>query len=160
MYFRLCRQAAPASPGAVAARLAELFARREERDLERMAGLLEFASAPGCITRRLLAHFGEELPEENCGHCHFCRTGAPAARVVLPASPIAPFTETDAEKIRTLIFEENAALSSPRTQTRYLFGLTSPATTRAKLTKRPDFLLAGRRRPSGRCSRKWRACWE
>jgi ATP-dependent DNA helicase RecQ len=137
--FRLCGDAARVSPGEVAARLAELFARREERDLQRMAGLLEFASAPGCITRRLLAHFGEKLDDENCGHCHFCRTGEPAVSAVLPASPIAPFTETGAEEIRALIFEENAALPSPRALTRYLCGLTSPATTRAKLTRRPAF---------------------
>jgi ATP-dependent DNA helicase RecQ len=137
--FRLCKQAAPVTPGEVAARLAELFARREERDLERMAGLLEFASAPGCITRRLLAHFGEELAEENCGHCHFCRTGEPASRVTLPRSPLAPFTEADEEDIRALIFEENPSLRSPRAVTRYFCGLTSPATTRAKLTRRPAF---------------------
>jgi ATP-dependent DNA helicase RecQ len=136
--FRLC-QSAPTPPADVAARLAELFARREERDLERMAGLLEFAAAPGCITRRLLAHFGENLDGENCGHCHFCRTGEPAARIELPATPIPLLTDTDAEEIRALIFEENAALSSPRALTRYLCGLTSPATTRAKLTKRPAF---------------------
>jgi len=49
------------------------------------------------------------------------------------------FTEADAEDIRALIFEENASLASPRALTRYLCGLTSPATTRAKLTRRPDF---------------------
>ncbi|MDR3403891.1 MAG: RecQ family ATP-dependent DNA helicase [Chthoniobacter sp.] len=137
--FRLCRQAAAAAPEEVAANLAKLFARREERDLERMAGLLEFASAPGCITRRLLAHFGETLDDENCGHCHFCRTGEPATRVMLPASPAKEFTDADAEDIRALIFEENGSLASPRAVTRYFCGLTSPATTRAKLTRRPDF---------------------
>ena len=157
--FRLCGDAATVAPAEVATRLAELFARREERDLQRMAGLLEFASAPGCITRRLLAHFGEMLDDENCGHCHFCRTGEPAARVVLPASPIAPFTEEDAEEIRALIFEENAALASPRALTRYLCGLTSPATTRAKLTRRPDF---GRwaTRPFRSVLEQVEACWE
>ena len=137
--FRLCGQSAPVPAAEVAAHLAELFARREVRDLERMAGLLEFASAPGCITRRLLAHFGENLADENCGHCHFCGTGEPAARLVLPATPIMPFTEADTEEIRALVSEENAALSSPRAVTRYLCGLTSPATTRAKLTKRRGF---------------------
>jgi ATP-dependent DNA helicase RecQ len=156
--FRLC-QSAPVPPAGVAARLAELFARREERDLERMAGLLEFAAAPGCITRRLLAHFGENLGGENCGNCHFCRTGEPAARVELPAAPNVPLTDIDAEEIRALIFEENAALSSPRALTRYLCGLTSPATTRAKLTKRADF---GRyaAAPFRTVLAQVEACWE
>ena len=93
------------------------------------------AASPAACSR----YFGEALAEENCGHCHFCRTGEPAARVPLPVSPIAPFTDADAEEIRELIFEEHAALSTPRALTRYLCGLTSPATTRAKLTRRPEF---------------------
>jgi ATP-dependent DNA helicase RecQ len=137
--FRLLGEAAAASAGAVASRLTELFARREERDLERLAGILEFAAAPGCITRRLLAHFGENLADDNCGHCHFCRTGEPATRVVLPAVPVAPFTAGDAQTIGGLIREKHAALSSPRALARLLCGLTSPATTRAKLTRRPEF---------------------
>jgi ATP-dependent DNA helicase RecQ len=137
--FRLCGDAAQASPAEVATRLAGLFAQREERDLQRMAGILEFAAASGCITRRLLAHFGENLAGEKCGHCHFCRTGEPATPIALPASPVPEFTDADREEIRELMFEENPSLSTPRSLTRYLCGLTSPATTRAKLTRRPEF---------------------
>jgi ATP-dependent DNA helicase RecQ len=137
--FRLCEGAAGVQPPKVAARLAELFARREERDVQRMAGVLDFCTDTGCITRRLLAHFGETLAEEKCGHCHFCRTGEPAARVTLPASTVPPFTEADTEEIRELIFEEIPALATPRAVARFLCGLTSPATTRAKLSKRPEF---------------------
>jgi ATP-dependent DNA helicase RecQ len=137
--FRLCGDAAQVPPGEVAGRLTELFAQREERDLQRLAGLLEFVSAPGCITRRLLAHFGENLEGDNCGHCHFCRTGEPAARVVLQASPIAHFSPVEVEEIRQLILEKHASLSTPRALTRFLCGLSSPATTRAKLTRRRDF---------------------
>ncbi len=138
--FRLYGDAAQRDPATVAAHQAELFAKREARDSQRLAQILEFAGASGCITRRLLAYFGEALAEENCGHCHFCRTGEPAdPAVALPASPIPPFTDADAEEIRALIFEEHAALATPRQLTRFLCGLSSPATSRAKLTKRPEF---------------------
>ncbi|MEA3208105.1 MAG: ATP-dependent helicase RecQ [Chthoniobacter sp.] len=137
--FRLCDGAAQRDPAAVAARQAELFAQREERDSQRLAQILDFARQSGCITRRLLGYFGEALVEENCGHCHFCRTGAPAKPVALPATPIPPFTEAHADDIRALIFEEHPPLSTPRQITRFLCGLTSPATARAKLTKRPEF---------------------
>ena len=137
--FRLNPAAAARDPAQVAAALAEQFAQREARDSQRLAQILDFASASGCITRRLLGYFGEPLAEENCGHCHFCRTGEPAAAVDLPATPIPPFTEGDAEEIRALIFEEIPSLSTPRAVTRLLCGLTSPATTRSKLTKRPEF---------------------
>jgi ATP-dependent DNA helicase RecQ len=105
--YRLSGDASGRDAAAVAARLAELFARREERDSQRLAQILDFASAAGCITRRLLAYFGEELAEENCGHCHFCRTGTPAERIELPATEIPPFTDADADEIRALAFEEH-----------------------------------------------------
>jgi ATP-dependent DNA helicase RecQ len=137
--FRLCDDAAQRDPAMVAAHQAELFAQREARDSERLAQILDFATQPGCITRRLLAYFGEALEEEKCGHCHFCRTGEPARAVALPALPVPPFTEEDDEQIRALIFEELPPLSTPRQVTRFLCGLTSPATSRARLTKRAEF---------------------
>ena len=137
--FRLCGDAAQRDPGAVAAALAEKFAAREERDSQRLAQILDFAGASGCITHRLLAYFGEPLAGDNCGHCHYCRTGEPAAPIALPATPVPPFTAADLETIRELILEELPALSTPRQLTRFLCGLASPAATRARLTKRPDF---------------------
>jgi len=137
--YRLSGDAADRDPAQVAVALAEQFAQREARDSQRLAQILDFASASGCITRRLLGYFGEPLAEENCGHCHYCRTGEPSAPVVLPATPIPPFTYADTEQITDLILEELPALSTPRAVTRFLCGLTSPATTRAKLTKRPEF---------------------
>ena len=137
--FRLCGDAAQRDPATVAAHQAELFAQREARDSQRLAQILDFARAPGCITRRLLAYFGEPLADENCGHCHYCRTGEPASTITLPATPIPPFPHAASEEICDLILEENPSLNSPRAVTRFLCGLTSPATTRAKLTKRPEF---------------------
>ena len=43
------------------------------------------------------------------------------------------------EEICDLILEENPSLATPRALTRFLCGLTSPATTKAKLTKRREF---------------------
>jgi ATP-dependent DNA helicase RecQ len=137
--FRLCGDPARRDPAQIAEHQAELFAHRETRDSQRLTQILNFARAPGCITRRLLAYFGEPLADENCGHCHYCRTGEPIAPIELPATPIAEFTDADTEEIRALIFEEIPSLSTPRQLTRFLCGLTSPATTRAKLTKRPEF---------------------
>lgn len=137
--FRLSGDAVQRDPAEIAAHQAELFAQRETRDSQRLTQILDFASASGCITRRLLSYFGESLDEENCGHCHYCRTGQPATTVELPATPIPAFTESDTEEIRALIFEEIPSLSTPRQLTRFLCGLTSPATSRAKLTRRPEF---------------------
>lgn len=137
--FRLCGDAAHRDPADVAARLTALFEKREERDRERLEGMLEFASAPGCITRRLLDYFGEAMGDAGCGHCHSCRTGQPGARVQLPATPVPAFTEEQEAELRSLLAEGQRSLATPRQVTRFLCGLTSPATTRAKLTRRPEF---------------------
>ncbi len=137
--YRLTGDAAQRDPATVAAALATLFQQREERETQRLAQIIDFATQPGCITRRLLGYFGEPLADENCGHCHYCRTGTPAEKTALPATPLPAFTEADAEMIRELAFEEHPPLATPRQLTRYLCGLTSPATSRAKLTKRPEF---------------------
>lgn len=137
--YRLCGHPGQHDPSAVAARQVELFEQREARDSQRLQQILDFASQSGCITRRLLGYFGEALEEESCGHCHYCRTGEPATTVILPSAPISKITDQDLDEIRELIFEEHAALSSPRQLTRFLCGLTSPATTRGKLTKLPSF---------------------
>jgi ATP-dependent DNA helicase RecQ len=137
--FRLVGDDAERDPAAVAARLVELFTQREARDSQRLAQMLEFARASGCIVQRLLGYFGEALAEEKCGHCHYCRTGEPATPITLPASSVAAFTGADTEEMQNLILEELPALATPRQVTRFLCGLSSPATARARLTRRAEF---------------------
>jgi ATP-dependent DNA helicase RecQ len=137
--FRLGPDASRHAPADVAARLTGLFIQREERDSRRLAQILDFTCQSGCITRRLLHYFGETLDQEHCGHCHWCRTGTPPERIELPATPVAPLDESAEADIRTLVDQRLPSLSTPRQLTRYLCGLTSPATSRAKLTRRPEF---------------------
>ncbi|MCX6978472.1 MAG: helicase-related protein, partial [Verrucomicrobia bacterium] len=137
--FQLTAEAANAHPATVAAAQSLLFAERESRDSLRLTQILDFTTQTGCITQRLLHYFGEPLPEASCHHCHFCKSQLPSSVIPLPATPIPPFTETDDDLIQALFFEEIPALSTPRQLTRFLCGLTSPATTRAKLTRRPEF---------------------
>jgi ATP-dependent DNA helicase RecQ len=59
--------------------------------------------------------------------------------VRLPSTAVAPFTGADAVEVRALMAEGIRSLSTPRQVTRFLCGLTSPATTRAKLTRRREF---------------------
>ena len=137
--FRLCEGSCNRDPSAVSRHLAELFLQREVRESRRMEQILNFATAPGCITRRLLAHFGEGLAGEQCGHCHFCRTGQPTSPFILPATPVKPITENGLAAIRALHAEGHTSLASPRQIARFLCGLTSPATSRARLARHPKW---------------------
>src|SRR5262249_50802477 len=94
-----------------------------------------FARLDGCRTRYLEQYFGEP-GESPCGHCGWClgeRSGD------LPTAPQRDFGSVEAALLKGLRATNQEALSSPRQMTRYLCGLSSPAASRARLTKEPAF---------------------
>ncbi len=118
-------------PSALAKNLFARFERREAGDVKRIGRVVEFASREGCLTRALLSYFGEEM-ENDCGHCGPCLGIEPT-----PMPPAKPrkLGGTARRAVAELRDENHAALATPRQMTRFLCGLTSPATTKAKLTK-------------------------
>jgi ATP-dependent DNA helicase RecQ len=116
------------------ATLIERFQRREENDLERIRQVLRFAAHTGCLTQYVLAYFGEV--RDVCGHCARCK-GVDHPPLPDVASPT--LDADDRTRIRALLDEKHGALRTPRQQARFLCGLTSPATTKAKLRKHGMF---------------------
>ncbi len=130
--YRLDR--APSDRAALCESLSRRFLRREEQDISRVQTMLQFAEEDGCLTRHLLAYFGQQ--REDCGHCARClgKTAQP-----LPPAKYRQPGESDAEPIRQLRAEGHAALAAPRQLARFLCGLSSPATGRARLRGHPMF---------------------
>ncbi len=114
-----------------------VFERRERADLQRLRQVLALAGHRGCLTAYLTAHFGETLTEP-CGHCERCR-GVPAHAVKRP--PARRPADDEWQALRALADERHAALATPRQLARFLCGLTSPASTRARLTRHAAFGL-------------------
>ena len=117
--------------------MVDRFSHREKRDIERLANVLEYVSANTCRTAYLLHYFGEPL-DSPCGHCDVCLNQF--------AGPLPPTNSRDLETrerdaIQSLKTEHHPALSTPRQMARFLCGLNSPATTRAKLRSHPAFAL-------------------
>ncbi len=114
----------------LAARLAAKFHEREQADLARLHQVLGMAAHSGCLTGYLTRHFGETL-QEPCGHCDRCR-GVPATSIRrrVPRHP----SDGELEAVRALVMENHAALGTPRQLARFLCGMSSPASTRARLT--------------------------
>ncbi len=114
-------------------RLHARFALHERREIERIASVLALVTANHCQTNHLVAHFGEQRTTD-CGHCSWCQT---REAVVLPPSRPAPdFARLiDPGAFGALVSAHPKALGLPRQQARFLCGLTSPATTKAKLSK-------------------------
>ena len=137
--FTLLRQ--PASLLEVRDGLADRFGRREHAETERIERVLALVEHDGCQVQALVGYFGETRADP-CGHCTFCLTGE---RQRVPGSEPAELT-VDAEALAVLTEQHPEALATPRQRARFLCGLTSPATTRAKLTRHPLFgSLADRR---------------
>jgi len=115
-------------------RLNERFQRREQQDIARIRRVVALAECTGCLPQSLLEYFGEEC--EACGTCCRCRGTAASP---LPAGNQKPLTAGDRQLVEKLVRERQSAWGTPRQLARFLCGITSPATTKAKLRKRPEF---------------------
>ncbi len=124
--------------------LLERFARRERAETARIENVLALVTHDGCQVCALVGYFGEAR-DEPCGHCSYCLTGRPQELPTPePKPPIERIVNADA--LATLRDGHPDALGMPRQQARFVAGITSPATTRAKLTRDPLFgSLADRR---------------
>ena len=122
------RLSVPAVMDEFIATLNARFEKRELNDIERIERVLTFAQHDGCLTQHLLAYFGE--PSDECGHCCRCLGEQP---VDLGAPGKQSFNESDETRIHELIAAGHQSIQSPRQLTRFLCGITSPATSRAKL---------------------------
>ena len=98
-----------------------------------MAGVAGLAGGEGCLVRRLLGYFGEDLGHD-CGHCGPCAGDHPV-RLTRAHAAVA----LSREELNALRTEQPRALASARQLARFLCGITSPAIAAAKLTRHPRF---------------------
>lgn len=146
--YRLCPDAARRDPAALALQMEQLFTQREAREVERLAQVLDYASHRHCLVRWLLRYFGEEMPRD-CGQCTSCQEKSASTAGLesprhIPANAAPKITSEDVAAIRALLDERHPALRTPRQLARFFCGLTSPATTRARLTRDDRFGLLER----------------
>lgn len=119
--------------------LVDRFESRESGEVDRLHQVIELCETARCLPQQLVSYFGEEV--EPCGHCNVC-TGRHEGGD-LPAAQRGSISLEDAEAIRQIHEEAHIALRQPRQLARFLCGLSSPATTRAKLHRHDDFGLLG-----------------
>lgn len=125
----------PEDPVRLKQQLLARFETRERQDLERVRSVVQLLEQPGCLTRRLLAYFGEELGGD-CGHCGRCAGDKPV-KLGQRARGHLPLPDSDA--LARLRREHRHALGLPRQLARFLCGLTSPRLIQEKLTRHPLF---------------------
>ncbi len=136
----------PDSAAGLVDRLLERFARRERAETARIENVLALVAHDGCQVCALVGYFGETRTEP-CGHCSHCLTGR-AQQLAEPAPRPPIGTSVDGDALTALRANHPDALATARQQARFLAGITSPATSRAKLKPGPALRLA--RRPAFR----------
>ena len=120
--------------------MAARFQEREAKDLARLDQVLALATGKSCLTKVLLAHFGEKMGT-GCGHCDRCRGILP---VKLKRAKPRKITDRELEEIRILVSGNHPALGTPRQLARFLCGMSSPASMRARLYRHDAYgLLSG-----------------
>lgn len=140
--YRLCADACKRDPDQLSERMVQLFAKREQKDAERLQLVMHLAQTTDCLTRHLMRYFGEELGRD-CGHCGNCLAKTHEPRVI-PQSAKCKITTEHVGAIQALMDQNHAALRAPRQVARFLCGITSPATSRDRLTRHDAFgLLQG-----------------
>jgi ATP-dependent DNA helicase RecQ len=127
--FTLLKQ--PPSLDELRDRLAERFDRREQSETERIERVVALVEHDGCQVQSLVGYFGETRADP-CGHCSYCLTGSAQS---LPEPAATPEIELDRVVLDELTAEHPTALGTPRQRARFLCGLSSPATTKAKLSR-------------------------
>ncbi len=115
--------------------MAKDFQEREESNLKRLEQVLALSSTRVCLTKTLLKHFGEKM-EEGCGHCDRCRGVAP--KKLKQAKP-RKVTAAEVARIRELFDARHAALGTARQMARFLCGMSSPASMRARLYRFDEY---------------------
>jgi ATP-dependent DNA helicase RecQ len=126
----------PDDVSALKQNLLERFQTRERNDIDRVRQVVRLAQESGCIVRRLLEYFGEDLGRD-CGHCGNCSSGFSGRGIQIGGENAE--VKLDPGKIATLQKQNPKALGSIRQLTRFLCGLNSPSLTQAKLNKHEEF---------------------
>ncbi|TGG92897.1 RecQ family ATP-dependent DNA helicase [Natronospirillum operosum] len=112
-------------------RMAEQFRMREERDIDRLQTVCDWAQSPGCLQQPLMQYFGETL-EQACGRCSGCLGQTHEL-------PPRHSQSVDLDVVREVMDQQHEALSQPRQLARFLCGITSPKASRARLGKQARF---------------------
>jgi len=110
-------------------KLVDKFYDSEQREIDRLNGIVSLINHPGCKVAFLLNYFGENLNRE-CGHCGFClkESGSEFKRIIPEFSDQIQFDQL-IESVKHLFSEK----PSNRQITRFLCGISSPAISKLRL---------------------------
>jgi ATP-dependent DNA helicase RecQ len=126
----------PAAVRELAATYHGMLDKQAQAGLERLEAVVRLLTSRACLTRGLLAHFGQNAPA-TCGRCSTCRGQRPPRQ--LPGEAAQAPGAAELEAIRLLVRERHGPLRSAAQLARFLCGLPSPALARKRLERHACF---------------------
>lgn len=122
-------------PKVIADHLFERLIQRESADVDRMDEVFDLATASSCQAATLSQHFGESLSKP-CGDCSACLGDGPFE---VPSITARSIGSSVTRMIEELSAEYPDHFITNRQRARFLCGLSSPAVTRARLSRNDSF---------------------
>jgi ATP-dependent DNA helicase RecQ len=113
---------------------------REKREIERLDQVIDFIELPSCQVNYLCKHFGQPLPRD-CGHCSACLDKTERKLLDREASQL---NEADLKIVKHTKHELEKKLQDEIQLTRFLCGVSSPAISKARLSKDARFGCLGK----------------
>lgn len=125
----------------IVSQLHSYFVEKEEKEIKRIASLVEFFQQEQCLSSNLAHYFDDSNVPRECGHCSVC-SGHPA-RLRYSSQPSWPSDCDIASAVLGLKNKLSSAgqAASDVTCCRFLAGLSTPLFTRHKLRQLAGFAL-------------------
>ncbi|HCH25434.1 MAG TPA: recombinase RecQ [Oceanospirillaceae bacterium] len=122
------------------ANLHAYFVAKEDKEIQRIAALIEFFESPQCLSQNLAHYFDDQAVPQHCGHCSVCR-GQVAK---LPVSPAKPWPAQAAlvsalSELHNHLASKTSLPLSTETRCRFLVGVMTPLFSRNKVRQLPGF---------------------
>jgi len=112
------------------------FKKREGSEIQRIHNMVRFFESDACISKHLAGYFGENLENERCGHCSFCKGGK---AVLQNATALKPLSSYNYIEISGGFTRAAGEQFSAVNLTKFLCGIYAPAFSKLKIKKLPHF---------------------
>ncbi|GGK59037.1 RecQ family ATP-dependent DNA helicase [Amphritea balenae] len=121
-------------------KLYDYFAEKEQKEVRRIASLVNFFELDSCLSRNLSLYFDDSQTAQDCGHCSVCR-GQPAklAYSTTPQWPDNEQIKSDLNVLQQHLAAKTQQQLSLDTCCRFLAGISVPLFARNKVRQLSGF---------------------
>lgn len=131
----------------LAASLYHYFIDKEEKEIKRIAALLQFFQQATCLSANLASYFDDHSAPTRCGHCSVCRGQVAQLNYSQTFTwPSDNEMRQNAQHLQQHLADKHMPTLSIESYCRFFAGITMPMFTRHKVRQLPGFGACGQQR--------------